>query len=203
MRYGTVPFGQPIGWKPVNYLLEVGFTRDVWAHRIDIHAAIGRPVELDPAHDERLVADIVAEWARSAGNRSSCFLTGTAGGPAASGGGGAGATPRSLQVQGADHGGLVAAGELGAAVALVPHLDVQRALVHLVEAQLLEELRDEGQGVDLGDAELAGPGDAALDEPASDPLPGASSATASPRTSASPPCTGCTPETPSRRSPSR
>ena len=43
MRYTPVPFGEPIGWKPVNYLLEVGFTRDVWAHRIDIHAAIGRP----------------------------------------------------------------------------------------------------------------------------------------------------------------
>ena len=43
MRYVPVPFGDPIGWKPVNYLLEVGFTRDVWAHRIDIHAVIGRP----------------------------------------------------------------------------------------------------------------------------------------------------------------
>ena len=63
MRYTPVPFGDPVGWKPVNYLLEVGFTRDVWAHRIDIHAVIGRPMELDPAHDGRLVADIVAEWA--------------------------------------------------------------------------------------------------------------------------------------------
>jgi len=39
LRYTPVPFGPPIGWMPVNYLLEVGFTRDVWAHRIDIHAA--------------------------------------------------------------------------------------------------------------------------------------------------------------------
>ncbi|MGB3187347.1 MAG: hypothetical protein WBB15_15960 [Ornithinimicrobium sp.] len=40
MRYTAVPIGDPSGWKPVNYLLEVGFTRDTWAHRIDIHAAI-------------------------------------------------------------------------------------------------------------------------------------------------------------------
>ena len=80
MRYLPVPFGEPIGWKPVNYLLEVGFTRDVWAHRIDIHAAIGRPVELDPAHDGRLVADIVAEWAQVHGEPFELLLTGPAGG---------------------------------------------------------------------------------------------------------------------------
>ena len=80
MRYLPVPFGDPIGWKPVNYLLEVGFTRDVWAHRIDIHAAIGRPMELDPAHDGRLVADIVGEWAELHGEPFDLHLTGTAGG---------------------------------------------------------------------------------------------------------------------------
>ncbi len=61
MRYLPIPFGEPIGWKPVNYLLEVGFTRDIWAHRIDIHAAIGRPMSLDSQHDGRLVADVVGE----------------------------------------------------------------------------------------------------------------------------------------------
>jgi uncharacterized protein (TIGR03083 family) len=88
MRYTPVPFGEPIGWKPVNYLLEVGFTRDVWAHRIDIHAAIGRPVELDPAHDERLVADIVAEWAQLHAEPFELLLTGTAGGTFSQGNGG-------------------------------------------------------------------------------------------------------------------
>jgi uncharacterized protein (TIGR03083 family) len=88
MRYAPVPFGDPIGWKPVNYLLEVGFTRDVWAHRIDIHAVIGRPMELDPAHDGRLVADIVGEWAGLHGEPFELHLTGTAGGTFTRGNGG-------------------------------------------------------------------------------------------------------------------
>lgn len=80
MRYMPVPFGSPVGWKPVNYLLEVGFTRDVWAHRIDIHVAIGRPMALDPTHDGRLVADIVGEWAALHGEPFELHLTGPAGG---------------------------------------------------------------------------------------------------------------------------
>ena len=42
MRYLPISFGPPIGWAPLKYLLDVGFTRDVWAHRIDICAATGR-----------------------------------------------------------------------------------------------------------------------------------------------------------------
>jgi hypothetical protein len=30
MRFLPVPFGRPVGWKPLKYLLDVGFTRDVW-----------------------------------------------------------------------------------------------------------------------------------------------------------------------------
>lgn len=88
MRYIPVPFGDPIGWKPVNYLLEVGFTRDVWAHRIDIHAAIGRPMELDADHDGRLVADIVREWAGLHGEPFDLHLGGPAGGTFSLGAGG-------------------------------------------------------------------------------------------------------------------
>ncbi len=88
MRYTPVPFGDPIGWKPVNYLLEVGFTRDVWAHRIDIHAAIDRPMKLDPTHDGRLVADIVAEWADLHGEPFELTLAGPAGGTFSRGAGG-------------------------------------------------------------------------------------------------------------------
>ncbi len=40
-RYLPLPFGPPFGWVPLKYLLDVGFTRDVWCHRIDLHAAIG------------------------------------------------------------------------------------------------------------------------------------------------------------------
>ena len=88
MRYIPIPFGEPIGWKPVNYLLEVGFTRDVWAHRIDIHAVIGRPMELTPAHDGRLVADVVGEWAEVHGEPFELHLTGPAGGTFSQGDGG-------------------------------------------------------------------------------------------------------------------
>ena len=88
MRYVPVPFGDPIGWKPVNYLLEVGFTRDTWAHRVDIHAVIGRPMELDSAHDGRLVADIVGEWADLHGEPFDLQLTGPAGGTFSQGRGG-------------------------------------------------------------------------------------------------------------------
>ncbi|MFC5064604.1 maleylpyruvate isomerase family mycothiol-dependent enzyme [Actinomycetospora atypica] len=88
LRYVPVPFGDPIGWKPVNYLLEVGFTRDVWAHRIDVHAAIGRPMELTRDHDGRLVADIVREWAELHGEAFDLHLTGVAGGTFSQGAGG-------------------------------------------------------------------------------------------------------------------
>ena len=88
MRYTSVPCGDPIGWKPVNYLLEVGFTRDVWVHRIDIHAVVGRPMELDLAHDGRLVADIVGEWAELDGEPFDLHLSGTAGGTFSQGEGG-------------------------------------------------------------------------------------------------------------------
>jgi uncharacterized protein (TIGR03083 family) len=79
-RYIPLPFGPPIGWAPLKYLLDVGFTRDVWAHRIDIHAAIGRPMHLTAEHDGRLVADIVAEWAGTHGQPFELVLEGPAGG---------------------------------------------------------------------------------------------------------------------------
>jgi uncharacterized protein (TIGR03083 family) len=79
-RYVPLPFGPPIGWVPLKYLLDVGFTRDVWAHRIDIHAAIGRPMGLTADHDGRLVADIVAEWAELHGQPFELVLEGPAGG---------------------------------------------------------------------------------------------------------------------------
>lgn len=95
-RFGTppplrrlpIPMGEPLGWKPLNYLLEVGFTRDTWAHRIDIHSAIGRPMTVDQPHDGRLVADIVDEWAQLHGEPFTLHLTGPAGGTFTNGNGG-------------------------------------------------------------------------------------------------------------------
>lgn len=72
--------GPPIGWAPLKYLLDVGFTRDVWAHRIDICAATGREMHLTADHDGRLVADIVAEWASIHDQAFELVLEGPAGG---------------------------------------------------------------------------------------------------------------------------
>ena len=85
MRYVPIPFGPPVGWEPLKYLLDVGFTRDVWCHRIDICCATGRPMQLAPEHDGRLVADIVAEWASIHGQPFELVLTGPAGGTFAQG----------------------------------------------------------------------------------------------------------------------
>ena len=80
MRLTPLPFGPPIGWRPLKYLLDVGFTRDVWCHRIDICHATGRPMDLKADHDGRLVADIVAEWAQLHGQPFDLVLDGPAGG---------------------------------------------------------------------------------------------------------------------------
>ena len=80
MRYLPIPFGPPIGWTSLKYLLDVGFTRDVWAHRIDICAATGREMTLTADHDGRLVADIVGEWADIHGHAFELVLEGVAGG---------------------------------------------------------------------------------------------------------------------------
>jgi uncharacterized protein (TIGR03083 family) len=88
LRYLPMPFGPPIGWAPLKYLLDVGFTRDVWAHRIDICAALGRQMDATADHDGRLVADIVAEWAELHGEPFELVLEGPAGGKFRQGAGG-------------------------------------------------------------------------------------------------------------------
>jgi uncharacterized protein (TIGR03083 family) len=80
VRHLPIPFGPPVGWVGLWYLLDVGFTRDVWAHRIDLCAATGREMELTADHDGRLVADIVGEWARIHGQPFELVLEGPAGG---------------------------------------------------------------------------------------------------------------------------
>jgi uncharacterized protein (TIGR03083 family) len=72
--------GVHIGWQPLGYLFDMGFTRDVWMHRIDIARAAGIPAELTPEHDGRIIADIVAEWSGRHGEPYALQLTGPAGG---------------------------------------------------------------------------------------------------------------------------
>lgn len=63
-----------------GYLVDTVFTRDTWMHRFDIIRATGRPMVLTADHDGRLIADVVAEWARRHGRPFALTLTGTAGG---------------------------------------------------------------------------------------------------------------------------
>jgi uncharacterized protein (TIGR03083 family) len=88
MRHVPIPFGAPVGWVGLWYLLDVGFTRDVWAHRIDLAAATGRPMDLTVDHDGRLVADLVAEWAGIHDQPFELVLLGPAGGTFSQGVGG-------------------------------------------------------------------------------------------------------------------
>jgi hypothetical protein len=66
-------------WR-LGYLFDVIFTRDTWMHRVDITRATDRPMILTAEHDGRLVADVVAEWARRHGRPFTLELHGPAGG---------------------------------------------------------------------------------------------------------------------------
>ncbi len=71
--------GEQETWR-MGYLLDVILTRDPWMHRVDISGATGRAMVLTPEHDGRIVADVVAEWARRHGQPFRMTLTGPAGG---------------------------------------------------------------------------------------------------------------------------
>ena len=64
----------------LGYLLDTIYLRDLWMHRVDAARATGRPIELSADHDGRIVADVVAEWARRHGQPFVLELTGPAGG---------------------------------------------------------------------------------------------------------------------------
>ncbi|MBS3941690.1 MAG: maleylpyruvate isomerase family mycothiol-dependent enzyme [Actinobacteria bacterium] len=71
--------GHPETWR-LGYLFDTILTRDPWMHRVDISRATGRDLVLTPDHDGRIVADVVAEWARRHGQHFVLELTGPAGG---------------------------------------------------------------------------------------------------------------------------
>jgi uncharacterized protein (TIGR03083 family) len=66
-------------WR-LGYLIDVIYLRDGWMHRIDTARATGSDLVLTPEHDGRIVADVVAEWARRHGQPFTLELTGPAGG---------------------------------------------------------------------------------------------------------------------------
>jgi uncharacterized protein (TIGR03083 family) len=79
--------GVPETWR-MSYLFDTILTRDPWMHRVDIARATGCEMRLTPEHDGRIIADVVAEWARRHGAPFTLTLTGPAGGQFVSGEGG-------------------------------------------------------------------------------------------------------------------
>jgi uncharacterized protein (TIGR03083 family) len=80
VRAVPLPFGPPLGTKPLGHLMDRIYTRDAWMHRVDIARATDRPLRLTAEHDGRIVADVVAEWAHGHGRPYRLTLTGPAGG---------------------------------------------------------------------------------------------------------------------------
>lgn len=79
----AMPFkpGPPFddSWK-VGYLVDTILNRDSWMHRVDLTRATGKEFVLTHEHDGRIVADVVAEWARAHGQPFNLILDGPAGG---------------------------------------------------------------------------------------------------------------------------
>ncbi|HXS61320.1 MAG TPA: maleylpyruvate isomerase family mycothiol-dependent enzyme [Streptosporangiaceae bacterium] len=65
-------------WK-LGYLIDTIYLRDLWMHRTDAVRALDRSLELTASHDGRIVADVVAEWARRHGKPFKLELSGPAG----------------------------------------------------------------------------------------------------------------------------
>jgi uncharacterized protein (TIGR03083 family) len=66
-------------WK-LGYLVDIIMNRDYWMHRVDLTRATGNELELTETHDGRIVADVVAEWARAHAESFTLTLEGPAGG---------------------------------------------------------------------------------------------------------------------------
>ena len=76
-----IPFSDPtVGSVSLGKLMDVIYTRDCWMHRVDLARATGRPLELTPDHDGRVVADVVRDWADRHGRPFLLELDGPAGG---------------------------------------------------------------------------------------------------------------------------
>jgi uncharacterized protein (TIGR03083 family) len=65
-------------WR-LGYLIDTIYLRDLWMHRVDSAHALGQPLELSTDHDGRIVADVVAEWARRHGQPFVLELAGPVG----------------------------------------------------------------------------------------------------------------------------
>jgi uncharacterized protein (TIGR03083 family) len=80
VRAIPVPFGPPLGTRPLGHLMGRIYTRDAWMHRVDLTRATGTALELTGEHDGAIIEDVVAEWAAAHGADYDLRLTGPAGG---------------------------------------------------------------------------------------------------------------------------
>jgi uncharacterized protein (TIGR03083 family) len=80
VRAVPVPFGPPLGTRPLGYLTGRIYTRDAWMHRVDLARATGVPLELTREHDGAIIEDVVAEWSAAHGRDYDVRLDGPAGG---------------------------------------------------------------------------------------------------------------------------
>ena len=86
MRAAKIAIDAPVVEKwTLGYLIDTIYLRDAWMHRVDTARATGRELVLTSEHDGRIIADVVAEWARRHGQPFTLELTGDAGGVFASG----------------------------------------------------------------------------------------------------------------------
>lgn len=81
MRRTKIAIDGPVFEKwSLGYLIGTIYLRDLWMHRIDATTVTDRELVMTAEHDGRIVADVVAEWARRHGRPFDLTLTGPAGG---------------------------------------------------------------------------------------------------------------------------
>lgn len=83
----------------LGYLIDTIYLRDLWMHRLDASRATGREMELTADHDGRIIADVVAEWARRHGRPFTLTLAGPAGGAFTSTGTGEAAEAEGVELE--------------------------------------------------------------------------------------------------------
>jgi len=89
MRAMKIAIDAPVVEKwALGYLIDIINLRDAWMHRVDTARATGADLVLTADHDGRIVADVVAEWARRHGQPFTLQLAGGAGGLYSAGDGG-------------------------------------------------------------------------------------------------------------------
>lgn len=84
---GDTPAGTPSSLSMAR-LVDVIYTRDVWLHTVDIARATGVDVDRTVGPTDRVVQDVVREWARRHGEPFELHLTGPGGGRFRRGSGG-------------------------------------------------------------------------------------------------------------------